>query len=56
MLYNICILRTDELDIVTIPDHVQENRRNVNVLQRARQNTGIYKRNAIMERLSNLRE
>lgn len=49
VIHNICISQDDEVHVITIPQH---NRHELNIMQQeGRRNTGIYKRNAIMERL-----
>jgi len=49
VIHNICILRRDELIAVTIPPSSHENV--AHILHKGRQNTGIPKRNFIMNNL-----
>lgn len=49
VIHNICILREDEITIITIPEFTQENNRND--VREVRRNAGILKRDIIMNSL-----
>lgn len=51
VIHNICTLRRDEIIIVTIPPSSHENDTDNNISHEGRQNTGINKRNLIMNTL-----
>lgn len=51
VIHNICILKKDELSIITIPECDHDNRRNVNHIHENRRNAGIWKRDNIMNTL-----
>lgn len=48
VIHNICTLRREEIAVIIIPPPPQENVTDYNVLHEARQNTGVQKRNLIM--------
>ncbi|XP_015594665.1 putative nuclease HARBI1 [Cephus cinctus] len=51
VIHNICTLRKDEINVITISPCMQENVRDDNVLYQGIQNTGVHKRNLIMNTL-----
>lgn len=52
VIHNICILQGDELNVITIPVHNQENvENNGNYSREVRRSAGVIKRDAIMNSL-----
>lgn len=51
VIYNICTLKGDELIVITIPPSLHDNVIDHNILGERRENTGIIKRNLIMNTL-----